>query len=118
MTQPQLETHAAAAITPDVGEELDAYRRELREWIDQRPGNDSTLYLAGRALCNAAAARGVRPEQLLIALHSGCVMPFWVSTDPRNDAGREMRYRSAVRLLLRTYFGIENRREGAAARRR
>jgi hypothetical protein len=115
MEQGQLESAATPAMTPpDVSEELDAYRRELRDWIDQRRGNDTTLYLAGRALCNAAAARAVPPEQLLIALHAGCVMPFWSGPDARADAARETRYRSAIRLLLRTYFGIESRRGGAA----
>jgi hypothetical protein len=119
MEHRQFETVAGpATLPPDVREELDRYRRELREWIDQRPGNDSTLYLAGRALCNAAAAREMHPEQLLIALHSGCVMPFWSSPDARNDAARETRYRSAIRLLLRTYFGLESRRGAGAAHAR
>jgi hypothetical protein len=92
-----------------IAQEVDAYRRELRQWIESPSRNDTTLYVAGRALCDVAAKHGMRPEQLLVALHPHGARSPWRSPESGYDDRQELRYRWAVRLLLRTYFGLEAR---------
>ena len=88
---------------------LEIYRGELRRWIERQACGDTSLFLAARALCEASIDCGMLPEQVLIALHPDGVVPPRSSCRPAYDPGRETRYRRAIHLLLRTYFGLESR---------
>jgi len=106
-------TDLAPPPATELSEKLEAYRRELRRWIEDPGSSESTLFLAGRSLCDTSTGCRMLPEQLLIALHPDGVQP-WSSDRPTFDAGRESRYRWAIRLLLRTYFGLEVRSNSAS----
>lgn len=97
---------AARAVT-DVRAIVEGYRSELRRWLEDPASGDSALLLASRSLCDVSMQCGMLPEQILIAVHPDGVVPPWTSPRSASDASREARYRWAIRLLLRTYFGLE-----------
>ena len=86
----------------------DMYCAELRRWLDTDITDESALYHAGRALCEATRLSGVPPEQILVALHArGLPRRGRAAISANSEARRERRYVYAVDLLMRTYFEAE-----------
>ena len=104
----------AAPRATELHAALDVYRRELMRWIDDSASSDSTLLLASQLLCDMSRERGMLPEQVLIAVHPDGTAPPWGSHGSAHQVRQESRYRWAIRLLLRTYFGLEGRKDSSS----